>query len=468
MTGAAHQQDDGDRIAKVRRFYRESKPICVATPLYGNMVHRLYVDGLAETRDRYAGRFARVFRNGSYLPRLRDALINDFLRSNAQYMLCVDADIGWTADDVEALIATDKWFIGGCYPLKNDTGHVPVRLIDDAPPEGQLRKAQYVPAGFLLLHRAAVAAMVDHYRSEQYDSLYGKLTALWKPIGANGEDVSFCLRWREMGGDCWLHTGVRLQHVGEKTYTPDVTPLVGPKRVEVQEVGSSEEGPTDRTSELWDIALRDLPEQYPAEERDLKPSNLSDAQIVDKVRQWSLLYDPDVELPALFEAFRQTGASRFLEIGTFKGATAAAMALRFPNAEIVTLDLPDTTKSAWNAQPNEQVGIAYKALGLSDSIKQWDMPSSWLDGEGIWKREGFGRFDLIFIDGDHSEEGCYRDLVNCSKLLHDGGCLVVHDYDESPGAKSWCNDVKRAVDRFCRETNWRKERLAGWLVRLTP
>lgn len=37
------------------------------------------------------------------------------------------------------------------------------------------------------------------------------------------------------------------------------------------------------------------------------------------------------------------------------------------------------------------------------------------------------RFDLILVDGDHSDEGARRDLEDCWKLLGDGGALIFDD-----------------------------------------
>jgi len=52
-------------------------------------------------------------------------------------------------------------------------------------------------------------------------------------------------------------------------------------------------------------------------------------------------------------------------------------------------------------------------------------------------------FDLLFIDGDHSYEGCTDDLENWFPLLEPGGHLVLHDsYHGSP--------VMEAVEDFRR------------------
>ncbi len=53
--------------------------------------------------------------------------------------------------------------------------------------------------------------------------------------------------------------------------------------------------------------------------------------------------------------------------------------------------------------------------------------------------------DTIFIDGDHSLEGCSRDIIAWRRHLKPGGRLLGHE--AVPGS-----NVERAVHRFCAET----------------
>lgn len=64
-------------------------------------------------------------------------------------------------------------------------------------------------------------------------------------------------------------------------------------------------------------------------------------------------------------------------------------------------------------------------------------------------------FDLIFIDADHSYEGCYRDLTTFWPALAPGGSMIADDSLSEP--------VQSAVKRFCSEVNARNYQLAGSL-----
>jgi len=65
------------------------------------------------------------------------------------------------------------------------------------------------------------------------------------------------------------------------------------------------------------------------------------------------------------------------------------------------------------------------------------------------------KFDMIYIDGDHSYEGCKKDLTSAFKKIKNGGYIMGHDYEMNMNkAKNIYNfGVKRAVDEFCVQYN---------------
>lgn len=73
-----------------------------------------------------------------------------------------------------------------------------------------------------------------------------------------------------------------------------------------------------------------------------------------------------------------------------------------------------------------------------------------------------GFFDFIYIDGDHSYEGCKHDLINAYRMVKPGGFLGGHDYSlnmeniiKYKGNPAYYKNfgVKRAVDEFLLENN---------------
>ena len=110
-----------------------------------------------------------------------------------------------------------------------------------------------------------------------------------------------------------------------------------------------------------------------------------------------------------------TGAKRILEIGTFTGYSALAMALALPpDGRIVACDVePETTAVArryW-----AEAGVAHKIdLRLAPALDTLDR----LLAEGA-----AGSYDFAFIDADKSNYGAY--YARCLELLRQGGLLAV-------------------------------------------
>jgi predicted O-methyltransferase YrrM len=80
--------------------------------------------------------------------------------------------------------------------------------------------------------------------------------------------------------------------------------------------------------------------------------------------------------------------------------------------------------------PGGDVGVAVMS-GNRERFTQLLGDSHELDGAQILDR--FGRFDLVFIDGDHSREGIRQDTALADAMLADGGTICWHD--ANPKAK---------------------------------
>jgi hypothetical protein len=62
-------------------------------------------------------------------------------------------------------------------------------------------------------------------------------------------------------------------------------------------------------------------------------------------------------------------------------------------------------------------------------------------------------FDMIYIDGDHSYEGCKKDLLAAYEKVKPGGWIMGHDYkmNYEKAKNRYSFGVKQAVDEFCKE-----------------
>jgi len=220
-----------------------SLDVLICVPTHDGGIHRAAVGGIYTCVAKLGGeKVGLVVRQGSFLPRLRDQLSIDFLESGAKYMLCLDADVGFTVKALETMLArskelvADREFIAGAYAKKNVQDPRPICAFNGEVMSSNmpLRGAHFVGAGFMLLPRQGMLRMVERYHELSYPAdtvnpSSGKLVGLWSPYCAVkdteknerylGEDYSFCERWRQMGGKIWVDESLGLLHCGEAIYT---------------------------------------------------------------------------------------------------------------------------------------------------------------------------------------------------------------------------------------------------------
>ena len=120
----------------------------------------------------------------------------------------------------------------------------------------------------------------------------------------------------------------------------------------------------------------------------------------------------EAELNLLDTYLEKINPETFIEIGSWTGTSCAWLAKRHPNIQFICFD-------TFIAGGEEQIGRWLKnkqpnmILILGDST---DLVTMNLSAE------------IIFIDGDHTLEGCRVDLLHSASSLSPGGLLICHDY----------------------------------------
>ena len=134
------------------------------------------------------------------------------------------------------------------------------------------------------------------------------------------------------------------------------------------------------------------------------------------------------DLAILLEAAR--GARRVVEIGVYEGSSALALlGVLEPPAELHLIDpfgrRPDALPSGWGATEwatRRLLARRARRLGASAPSVIWH-PVFSAEAAARWS----GEVDLVFIDGDHSEQGCALDWRSWSPFVSAGGRVVFHD-----------------------------------------
>jgi predicted O-methyltransferase YrrM len=162
----------------------------------------------------------------------------------------------------------------------------------------------------------------------------------------------------------------------------------------------------------------------------------------------------DADCFALFALTRGAGATTALEIGTNLGLStvhiAGALQANGMPAKLTTVDIIDVNDETvgrfrtYGAAMS--AGQRVRAFGLADGVAFVVSPS-----ETFLKRSR-DSYDLIFVDGDHSEAAAYFDIMRSLLRLNERGILVLHDYndpdDPTEGLKPGLYGVHWAIDRL--------------------
>jgi hypothetical protein len=213
--------------------------LMLATPMSGGGVcdqhwARGYADLVAECQ-RQGVPLATVFtRNESDVQQARNRCLAEFLAGDCSHLLFVDADIGWCPAGVFRLIAHNQPIVGGTYRRKSldDREYAVSTLPRGEAGPGGLVEVFGLGGGFLLIQRNAAERMAGAYRELHFElqdgnpSRAGWRAEMFNLFGAEmadgtrwSEDLSFCRRWRALGGKVWLDPHILLEHWGMACFT---------------------------------------------------------------------------------------------------------------------------------------------------------------------------------------------------------------------------------------------------------
>jgi hypothetical protein len=126
---------------------------------------------------------------------------------------------------------------------------------------------------------------------------------------------------------------------------------------------------------------------------------------------------------------REAGTYKYLEIGSYLGGSLTPF-LMDPACETV-FSIDDRGR----VQPDER-GISFDYTGVTtqrmldglhqkgistEKLKTFDASINAIAVDDV------GKFDLCFIDGEHTDEGCFRDFIWSFPLMKQDSIIVFHD-----------------------------------------
>jgi hypothetical protein len=197
---------------------------------------------LERLRIRYASRFVV---GSSNIPKARNILAARYLASGFTDALYIDDDMGWSANSVLRLLASDKPVIAGVGRKKVDKPNSDPNVwcchFDETAAGGLVQdemgniRLPRVGTGFMKIARTVfeqlIAAHPDWKRQgdpEMEPAVRANYYRFFKFDDETelGEDYFFCERWRELGGEVWIDPSITLSHVGEKAWTGRIAEIM--------------------------------------------------------------------------------------------------------------------------------------------------------------------------------------------------------------------------------------------------
>lgn len=333
------------------------------------------------------------YSNDLYIDRSRNVCVDLFLGTDCTDLVFIDSDLSFEDDGILKLLEHDKDIVAGVYPYKKDQKDFPVTLDfsrnnNCKDEETGLAYATRVPTGFMRIQRR-VFDKLEAEEDERNIIQYFK-TGMVIDGDPNwwGEDTYFCRKCVEAGIEIFVNPYLNFKHIGNKEYKGN----------------------------LYDF----ITNQY---------KTLVNCVQVDG---WLSTNEESVL------KFLASQSSNAVEIGSWKGKSTKVL---LDNCKRLVYSV-DHWKGANGDMTKAMAGdYVYeefiKNVGSYPNLRI-------LKGLSLEMVKFFDDYaDLIYIDADHTYEGCKADIEawmpKCKKFL------CGHDYS-FPG-------VKKAVDEKFNKVN---------------
>jgi len=122
-------------------------------------------------------------------------------------------------------------------------------------------------------------------------------------------------------------------------------------------------------------------------------------------------------------------ASRVVELGVYEGSSAVVLRRAMaPGAELHLVD-PYVDESGWALPANWSTFPVAARMAVWRAARHEGPRTCWhiARSQDVGRRWNDGEVDLVFIDGDHSPEGCREDWDVWHPHVRLGGAVAFHD-----------------------------------------
>ena len=176
---------------------------------------------------------------------------------------------------------------------------------------------------------------------------------------------------------------------------------------------------------------------------------MTDAELTKLLKDYGAVQVPS-EILALYRSAEKSKPKTILEVGVEYGGTFKLWStLLGPGDLLIGVDLKE--HYTWNGEATE-CKLVY-IQGDSQDQRIVSKVEEALAGRSI---------DLLFIDGDHTQQGVSNDYNNYSKFVRHGGTIGLHDINDGTGVKQFWSTIPQpkyevnngiGVGYFLKESN---------------
>jgi glycosyltransferase involved in cell wall biosynthesis len=256
--------------------------VFLGMPMYGGMLSEATLHGLLELQSwsvaRNIGLRIQTMGNESLITRARNTIVSMMMDQQdfvATHLLFIDADIGFTPQNIERLLCADKDIVCGIYPRKHIYLEKVKKILEESPnaesdeieakalgynvnfddPYNLKGENGYFPVneaatGMMLVKREVFRTMFKKFPERKYESDqivnggYYKSDNCYDLFAVGpydtpkdgksqirylSEDYYFSRLWQECGGKIWADLAMPLTHFGSRAFKGHVGTLVAQK-----------------------------------------------------------------------------------------------------------------------------------------------------------------------------------------------------------------------------------------------
>jgi predicted lactoylglutathione lyase len=268
-----------NQMIKPEELKDKNFKLFLGMPMYGGILTENTMHGLLQLQQwsmaRGVGMRLQSMGNESLITRARNTIVSMMMDQTdyvATHLLFIDADIGFTAQNIERLLCADKDVACGIYPRKHihfdkikqalkenpnaDEDELEVKSLGynlnfDDPTnvkmENGFARVNEAATGMMLVKREVFRTMMKKFPERKYQSdqiingnsfqsdncydLFPAGTYETKPGVKRylSEDYYFSRLWQECGGEIWADVAMPLTHFGNRAFKGHVGSLFSKK-----------------------------------------------------------------------------------------------------------------------------------------------------------------------------------------------------------------------------------------------